>query len=381
MKLDPQQYSQFFLDNGSIVLRQDAKQLFILNTTASQLWQAVMANQTIEAIAQAWTMQYGICQNQALQDIQSALAAWQTQGLLGTLPTAEVTKPVIADTPKPIAIPPYTYSQNYRIGLFDISIRCNTVEIADRIHQPLAAYSIATATAPHAYFHIFQSQQRYWLCLEDKLLWHGETIDTIINGLFYEILQVGVREINWLIALHAGAVSKNNTVIALSGIGGTGKSTLTAALLSHGFAYWGDDIILIEKNTLLAVPLPIPMTIKKGSWPLLAGYYPTLNSLPIYQRLGKQTRYLTIPKQFAASKKRLTHLVFSRVCATTPAQLCPITPLQALECILAANSSLSQPLDYSTANQLAIWLASIHSFELTYFDLEQGIAIIKRELL
>ncbi|SJM90414.1 PqqD family peptide modification chaperone [Crenothrix polyspora] len=381
MKFNPQLYSQFPLDDGSIIMRQSVRELFVLNTTGSQLWQQLLEGQTAEQIASQWASDYGIQYSQVLQDIQTTLHTWQQQGLRDGIPVPNEPVPAPATSPHRVAVPPCGYRQDYRLGVFDITLYCNRKEIAETVHKPMAAFAVNPVPAPVACFNLFEAEQGYWLCKDDKILWQGTVIDTVINGLFYELLQVGVSEIDWLVALHAGAVSKDGTVIALSGIGGTGKSTLTAALLSRGFSYWGDDIILIEQDSLCAVPLPTPMTIKEGSWALLDGYYPNLRGLPTYQRLGRPTRYLPPPQSVSSSKIPLAYLVFPRVSATEPAQLRPISQLEALQRLLAANSSLPQTLTPSTVNQLTRWLRTVPAFELVYHQLETGMDIIERELL
>lgn len=381
MKLDPQAYLSFPLGDGNVILRHGLTKLFALNTTGHQLWQALLTNQQPKQIAEQWSNYYGIHQDQALTDIQAALDSWQQQGLLGDFPTVVEQEPIVSAQPIQFRTPPCPYQQDYRLGCFNIRLQTNSREIIELLQITLAPFSTASIPAPQTLFDIVCTDDCYWLCLSGKVLWHGKEIDTIINGLFYELLQVGVREIDWLVALHAGAVSKNDTVIAFSGIGGTGKSTLTAALLSRDFCYWGDDIILIEKDTLLTVPLPAPITVKKGSWNLLAHYFPHLDSLPIYQRLGKQVRYLPPPSSVASNKKPLTHLVFPRVSTEDAMQLRPLTPLDTLQRLLAANSSLAHPITEDRVTQLIDWLNTLSSFELVFSNLEHGMDIIERELL
>ena len=46
--------------------------------------------------------------------------------------------------------------------------------------------------------------------------------------------------------LHAGAVERDGRVVALTGISGQGKTTLTAALVQAGYGYVTDELVAID---------------------------------------------------------------------------------------------------------------------------------------
>jgi hypothetical protein len=56
-----------------------------------------------------------------------------------------------------------------------------------------------------------------------------------VIGLFSAILQYACAERDSIATLHAGAVSDGRTCLALAESGGSGKSTLIAALLARGY--------------------------------------------------------------------------------------------------------------------------------------------------
>ncbi len=118
MKLDSQAYSQFPLGEGSVILHQDIKELFVLNTSGSQLWEALLVGYAPDAIAQQWAEHYNISQVQALLDIQSALEMWQQQGLLGELSVFSEANSVSAIPPKQVAISPCPYRPRLPCGYF-----------------------------------------------------------------------------------------------------------------------------------------------------------------------------------------------------------------------------------------------------------------------
>lgn len=61
------------------------------------------------------------------------------------------------------------------------------------------------------------------------------------------------------IAVHAAVVERGGTGMLLCGPAGTGKSSLTLALLDHGWSYLSDDFapISIESERVLPMPKPI----------------------------------------------------------------------------------------------------------------------------
>lgn len=63
--------------------------------------------------------------------------------------------------------------------------------------------------------------------------------------------------------LHAAAVGRNGFCILLPGTTGSGKSTLTVALLREGFDFMGDDTVFLEQHshrTILAFPENMDVT-------------------------------------------------------------------------------------------------------------------------
>ncbi len=55
--------------------------------------------------------------------------------------------------------------------------------------------------------------------------------------------------------LHAGGAKVDGRAVLLSGHGGSGKSTLTAALAMQGLPVFGDDVVLVEPETGIISPV------------------------------------------------------------------------------------------------------------------------------
>ena len=72
----------------------------------------------------------------------------------------------------------------------------------------------------------------------------------------------------------------------------SGKTTLTATLLHHGFQLFSDEVNSLDYEGYVH-PLPFCMNIKEGSWKVLAQMYPHLNDRDIHSRFdGQNIRFL-----------------------------------------------------------------------------------------
>lgn len=68
------------------------------------------------------------------------------------------------------------------------------------------------------------------------------------------------------VALHAGAVSHLGMTILLPGKSGAGKSSVTAWMIAHGFAYLTDELVFLPGDgSGRVIPFPRPLCIKTGS--------------------------------------------------------------------------------------------------------------------
>ncbi|RPF70576.1 hypothetical protein [Aurantiacibacter spongiae] len=68
------------------------------------------------------------------------------------------------------------------------------------------------------------------------------------------------------IALHCASLIMGNTLVLLLGEPGAGKSTLAMCAARREMRLAGDDIALIDTAQGVIRPLPLPPTLKEGSW-------------------------------------------------------------------------------------------------------------------
>lgn len=76
--------------------------------------------------------------------------------------------------------------------------------------------------------------------------------------------------------LHAAALENDNQITLISGATQSGKSTLTAYLISKGHKYLTDDITFLKKKDCAVVPFTKPLHFRKGSRSVLLEFMPKL---------------------------------------------------------------------------------------------------------
>jgi hypothetical protein len=180
--------------------------------------------------------------------------------------------------------------------------------------------------------------------------------------------------------LHAGAVSDGREAIVLPGAGGSGKSTLTAALCAGGLRYLGDDMIPLQRGRCHAVPVPTCLNLKGGSLAPLRRFLPHIDAVPAIPRQGVRV-HLTPPPGFARNPPEraypVRHLVFPHYTRGAVSAPRGLSPAQALERLVAGNSLTDRPLVPEKIGELLVWLERVPAWSLEFDDLEDATAAVR----
>jgi hypothetical protein len=170
-----------------------------------------------------------------------------------------------------------------------------------------------------------------------------------------------------LFFLHAAAVSVNGRVVAMPAFPGTGKSTLTLALVENGLEYLSDELAPVDPRSLTVEPYPHAVCLKSPP--------PEPYALP--RGTVHVNRRWHVPVESLATTTRrdplpLTAIAFLRRDGTRFRGLRPLTAASAATCLMAhvLNGLAHQHYGLDAAISLS---RAVPCFELDVTDLPAAV--------
>ena len=186
------------------------------------------------------------------------------------------------------------------------------------------------------------------------------------------------RRSQCLVSLHAAAVTANNKCVLLAGVPGSGKSTLTAALLAKGFGYCADDTALLTEPPIRVRGVPTRLGLKEGSWPVVRELWPELDALAVHQRAdGKRIRYLLPDNVMSATPSdaaQTAHvLVFPHYESDSPTVMQRLRRADALLKLAESGYDIPEVINGDVVATLIDWMTSLDCYELHYSDIQEAV--------
>jgi hypothetical protein len=118
---------------------------------------------------------------------------------------------------------------------------------------------------------------------EDQFSWRlgdkagtATTLSRALWNLEAALCETIIRSQRRSIAIHAATIQWGDSVAMLAGSSKTGKTTLSLALARRGFQVAGDDVALVEPETLNVLPIPRCFHVDDGGAALLEADGPPL---------------------------------------------------------------------------------------------------------
>ena len=360
-----------------VVFSPSPSSLVVLNSTACLIWKMLSRGQESETIAQQLSSHFNIALERAKCDVESVAQLWKTSDLpKGAFSNATPKAPPL----DPIILEPDRQSlsqRTYALADAPFSIDFYSSEIEAIIQAVLGNREFSVATKPSDSFEVTIDESDYCLTKNGVEVARENSPHSLRHALIYEASKSSYPDSQWLIFLHAGAVSDGKRCVLMPGLPGCGKSTLTAALALEGFHYVCEDIAPVTRNTWSVASVRTRICLREGGWMALKQKYPDLETVRGGRRWGNQLRYLTP----AVNEKELTRLpvhciVFPEYTPEAAFQLSPITSEEKLARLLQTGAWFSDPQDEERIKELLAWIQATPGYQLRYRDFEEAKASI-----
>lgn len=172
----------------------------------------------------------------------------------------------------------------YRGLGFKVAIRVTDLVLGDYLDRILASLSADGLEAAHVYSVVGREPpggaRRSRLYLDDRRLVTTPSPAEALATLLWHLNRSAVGSAPGHLIVHAAALEHGGGAILLPAASGSGKTTLAAGLVKAGMGYLSDEVAAIHPTTLAVTPYPKPLTVKVGSWDVLAGLAPLAADVP-----------------------------------------------------------------------------------------------------
>ncbi|WP_339137092.1 MAG: hypothetical protein WGN25_03850 [Candidatus Electrothrix sp. GW3-4] len=222
----------------------------------------------------------------------------------------------------------------------------------------------------------------YVLIQDNQIVSEVDDSEAAVLALTFEIAELWRRRRDeGLFIAHAAGVGRKKSCFLLPAKGGSGKSTLTAALLKDGFFYLSDEIIPVLRDSGHAIAHPFCLHIKQGSLDVLRPMYPTLDRLQQYPWGATTLRFLPPPsfhQQVTRKTWPVAQIIFPQYQEKTETKLQLISPVEALQHLIEAGCILKTPLHPETVAELVDWIQQRPAYTLRYSCLHDAIRVLRQ---
>nr|WP_242467701.1 PqqD family peptide modification chaperone [Thiocapsa imhoffii] len=355
----------------------------LLDAGASALWDLQATGLTPADLTELLVARFALPPEQARTQVAALMNDWRHAGLLDADEAAANWRLGAPDdpvwpAPRPRPLEPAAWAlqvADRRVGLSaeDATVRrhLNALLVpATRVGEP--------CEVDHA-LQLRGSTKAWQLALEGAPLEQGQGLDAALIATLATLTELGCRPAERLIVLHgAGLVTADGRGLLLVAPGGSGKTTLAAALEASGYGLLSDDVVPVGWDGALW-GLGLPLCLKPGSWPVLTARRPTLARMPTRHRFGTEVRFLPALHPRPVRAASVGALFLSQYRPDAPPECVPIGPEQALRGLIEAESVL-RDLTQEKLDALARWISAIAAYRLQYPDLDQAHALIETRL-
>lgn len=271
-----------------------------------------------------------------------------------------------------------------RLPPFVVHIRSEIPVVAQGIHRLYANHEwFDDGAQGFADFHVSVKAQRRWFRPLCRFEMDGfRPFTPLAYGEAYAFLEWGL---NWCVTsychtaltVHSAVLEKDGRVLLMPAPPGSGKSTLCAALMFHGWRLLSDEMALLDPQSGEVIPSPRPVSLKNQSIEVVRQRWPQAVMGPVAHDTMKGTvAHVRVSDQSldrAQERALPAWLVFPKFQAGTALQVQPHPKPEAL--VQLASNSFNQHVHGRRGFEaLAALIDRCDCYDLSYGDLDQALA-------
>ena len=240
--------------------------------------------------------------------------------------------------------------------------------------------SCPSTTQPARFNLRFERSLNSWtIFANDREIFASIKDEQVGLGMLHAVRSLLYSEAQYDIAFHAAMVANDRHGIMLCAPRESGKSTLSAYLAAHGFTLISDEPALLSMDTSSISSVEMPISLKEGTWSILAGEWPQISDAPIHIRSdGRRIKFLHLKRESAIkAQRRLTHIVFPEYVPSSPAYIEALSPLRTLTLLNEGGMLLGKGMNREGFEQFLKIVCSLPAFATRYSSLLEAEQMIR----
>ena len=380
-----------FGDGGVLHLNGSSK-IWVLNALSALIWCLLDEVANREILADRVAHIFRINKEKALLDIKVALGAFDREGLFSRIPLVEVQDQidnwdVTATGPRLFEPKNWTLRRFFRVANHVFEFCCQHGKLGQEFTGHMAHLALNSETPCDSRLAVVPGKggANTWdIYVDDQGFREGLPENQVLPHLATLFFVRACETLKENLLFHAAVLEKNDTTVMFPGEAGSGKTTLAAVLMKHGYRFFSDEIAVLNAKTLCISPLPLPMSIKQGAVGPLSGYYPGLAQHPVHLRAdGKMVRYVSpspsnLPESLDVSTP-VHSVVFPKYREGAATNLTSLDKMDALQRLARTGSSNRYLTDQDVAAIISL-VEKSSSYELIYAEFSDAIALLEKHV-
>ncbi len=386
--------SSHIFEDQLLVFSERSQTIFELNPSAAFIWLCCEKGMALTDITREMCETFSVSAMTAESDLNAVVSRWMSMELLEKGLGEEIVPLVIQETEASennplvgqcydLKMAPYK-SFCLRLAGFDFLMRFSHQEI-EELFTPVFAHLECSCSNQPVIFDVVKIDNQFLMVTDGLIIDVFSNPAEITPRLSYHVVDSAYRKIDFLIAIHAAALSLGNGCVVFPGSCGVGKTTLSAALIKAGFKYFTDDTAILDRKTRSIVAVPVCLRIKEGSWETVEEMFQQSLSVTVHGSSdGRKIRYLAPPEgRFAQGMvvgNFVKALVFPEYSPESRTSIQPISRLDAVHRLQECGYDVGACLNKAKVVELLDWIKDVDCYEMNIGSLSEATSIVRRLL-